>query len=193
MRNEIIENKEFYILSRSVDNAEKCVVISLNEDCFVVKLQNVRKYEIDESVELFTMTNNGQLYFETIVKDVKDDTLSVWFPISYKYLQRRQYSRIRLEEETELVCKDKKIPARIFDISAGGLKVNTKEQLQLLDEYSISLDFENKKLDMTFEPIRIEVGNNEFVSSGRFKNISSYDRIALVQYCFRKQIENSNK
>ena len=46
---------------------------------------------------------------------------------------------------------------------------------------------------MTFEPIRIEVGNNEFVSSGRFKNISSYDRIALVQYCFRKQIENSNK
>ena len=193
MRNEIIENKEFYILSRIIDNAEECMVVNLKEDCFDVKLKTKKKYEVDESVELFTMTEKGQLYFETIVKDVKDDIISVWYPIEYKYLQRRQYTRVHLENEVELTSKEEKIYARISDISAGGLKVYTKEQLQLLNEYSISLDIENKKLDMIFEPIRTEVLNNEFVSSGRFKNITSYNRIALVQYCFSKQIENSNK
>ena len=193
MRNEITKNKELYILSRSVDNAEKCIVTEICEDCFKIKLKNKRKYEVDESVELFTMTNNGQLYFETIVKDVNDEILAVWFPISYKYLQRRQYSRIQLQKETELITEDKNIYAKILDISAGGLKVETKEQLQLLKEYKIGLEIENNKLNMIFEPIRIEAGNDGFVSSGRFKGISSYERISLVQYCFRKQIENSNK
>ena len=159
MRNEITKNKELYILSRSVDNAEKCTVIEISEDCFTVKLKNKRKYEVDESVELFTMTNNGQLYFETIVKDVNDDILSIWFPISYKYLQRRQYSRIQLNKEIELINKEEKISAKIIDISAGGLKVETKEQLQLLYEYTISLEIENNKLNIIFEPIRIEAGN----------------------------------
>ena len=83
MRNEITKNKELYIISRSIDNAEKCIVTEVCEDCFDIKLKTKRKYEIDESVELFTMTNNGQLYFETIVKDIKDDIISIWFPILY--------------------------------------------------------------------------------------------------------------
>ena len=40
MRNEITKNKELYILSRSVDNAEKCTVVEISEDCFTVKLKN---------------------------------------------------------------------------------------------------------------------------------------------------------
>ena len=193
MRNEITENKEFYILSRSVDNAEQCNVVDVCEDCFKVKLKNKRKYEIDESVELFTMTNKGQLYFETIVKNIEDDILSIWFPISYKYLQRRQYSRVEMEKEIVLVDNNENITAKIIDISAGGLKVQTKEQLKLLNEYEIILNIDNKQLKMVFEPIRIEIENKWFISSGRFKGISSYDRIALVQYCFRRQVENSNK
>lgn len=193
MRNEITENKEFYILSRSVDNAEQCTVVDVCEDCFKVKLKNKRKYEIDESVELFTMTNKGQLYFETIVKNIEDDILSIWFPISYKYLQRRQYSRVEMEKEIVLVDNNENITAKIIDISAGGLKVQTKEQLKLLNEYEIILNIDNKQLKMVFEPIRIEIENKWFISSGRFKGISSYDRIALVQYCFRRQVENSNK
>ncbi len=193
MRNEITENKEFYILSRSVDNAEQCTVVDVCEDCFKVKLKNKRKYEIDESVELFTMTNKGQLYFETIVKNIEDDILSIWFPISYKYLQRRQYSRVEMEKEIVLVDNNDMITAKIIDISAGGLKVQTKEQLKLLNEYEIVLNIDNKQLKMFFEPIRIEIDNKWFISSGRFKGISSYDRIALVQYCFRRQVENSNK
>lgn len=193
MRNQILENKEFNIISRSIDNATKCSVIAVNEDCFTVQIGGNYKYEADESVELFTMTSKGQLYFETIVKEVNENKISIWFPLSYKYLQRREYSRIQTEQEVELEYKDRTIIAQISDISAGGLKVITQEQLQLLEEYKTSINVENKVVKTIFEPIRIETSNLGFISSGRFKEISNYDRIALVQYCFRKQIENSNK
>lgn len=193
MRNQILENKEFNIISRSIDNASKCTVINVSEDCFTVKLHNNYKYEKDESVELFTMTSKGQLYFETIIKDVDKTNVSIWFPLSYKYLQRREFTRIQTEQEITLKDKNKSIPAQISDISAGGLKVTTKEQLQLLKEYKISMNIENKIVETVFEPIRIETSPKGFISSGRFNDISNYDRIALVQYCFRKQIENSNK
>lgn len=193
MRNQIKENTEFNILSRSIDNAVKCRVIEISEDCFKVKLDKLKKYEPEESVELFTMTNKGQLYFETFVKEAAEDVISIWFPISYKYLQRREYSRINVDKDIVLNDGQNDIKAKISDLSAGGLKVITAAQLQLLKEYEISIKIENRELKIIFEPIRIETVNNDFISSGRFKDISNFDRIALVQYCFRKQIENSNK
>ena len=193
MRNQITENKEFFILSRSIDNAEQCKVIEICEDCFKVQLKNPRKYETDETVEMFTMTNKGQLYFETIVKEVQNDIISIWFPITYKYLQRREFSRVSLNKTIILKDKDKTIEAHVLDISAGGLKIITSEQLELLKEYAVSIKVENKNIETVFEPIRIESSNHGFISSGRYKEISNYDRIALVQYCFRKQIENSSK
>lgn len=193
MRNEILENKEFSILSRSIDNATKCHVVSVSEESFEVKLDIQGKYEIDESVELFTMTSKGQLYFETIIKDIQGDILSLWFPINYRYLQRREYSRIHMDKEIVLTKEGSNIDAKIVDISAGGLKVTTNEQLELMTQYSLSLNIDNEITNCTFEPIRIEANANKFVASGRFNDITSHDRIALVQYCFRKQIENSNK
>ena len=193
MREQIIENREFNILSRSIDNASVCIVTGVFEDYFTVKLYSKGKYEIDESVELFTMTDKGQLYFETIVKDVKDNEfISMWYPINYKYLQRREYTRINLEKEVYLTCGEKKIKAKIIDISAGGLKVITNEQLELLKSYDFSIDIESKEVKCNFEPIRIEANGSYFTASGRFNNINNYDRIALVQFCFMKQIENSN-
>ncbi|MBQ4122210.1 PilZ domain-containing protein [bacterium] len=193
MRQQIIENKEFNIISRSINNACKCDVIEVCEDCFKVKLKKSVKYETDESVELFTMTPNGQLYFETIVKNVEDNIVSVWFPITYKYLQRREFSRVTTDKEIILNRNDKSLTAKILDISAGGFKLSTQEQLELQCEYQTEFQIENKIIKCSFEPIRIEAIQNYFVSSGRLKNLANYDRIALVQYCFRKQIENSNK
>ena len=193
MRNRLLENKEYYILSRSIDNASKCQIVNVSEDCFDVKLQTKGNYEVDEAVELFTMTSSGQLYFETIVKSVNKDILSIWFPISYKYLQRREYSRIQTEKKISMTIGRKKIDATIVDISAGGLKLVTDEQLLLTKEYKLSVDVDNNKINCTFEPIRIEANSSGYIVSGKFNNITNYDRIALVQYCFRKQIENSNK
>ncbi len=193
MRNTIEKNKEFNIISRSIDNASKCTVTSVQEDSFSVKVPKSSRFETGESVELFAMTSKGQLYFETLIKEINNDILTIWFPISYKYLQRREYSRIKTEQNTELTFNDNKINAVILDISAGGLKLKTDVQLKLLNEYSITVNIDNKLIDTVFEPIRTEASQDGFISSGRFKNLNNYDRINLVQYCFIKQIERSNK
>ena len=193
MRNQLVKDKEFYIISRSIDNASKCIITEVNEDCFKVKLLDKGKYETDESVELFTMTEKGQLYFETIVKNIEDNIISIWFPIDFKYLQRREYSRINITEEVKLTRGNKKISAEIADISAGGMKIATKEPLELLYNYNIKLNIENNIIECKFQPIRTEVLQGIYISSGSFSEINNYDRIILVQYCFRKLIENSNK
>ncbi len=193
MRENIVKDKEYYILSRSIDNASKCKVEEVNNDFFSIKLENKGKYEVDESVELFTMTEKGQLYFETIVKEVKDDIISMWFPINFKYLQRREYSRIKLNKEIPLESEGKTYKATIINISAGGIKLQTDEQIELLKEYNLNIDIDTKHIKCIFEPIRIELNGKNFISSGRFTQISNYDRITLVQYCFMKQIENRNR
>lgn len=193
MRKQIQEIKEFNIISRRIDNAAKCSLMEVCEDCFKVKLNRKCEYEIDESVELFAMTNNGQLYFETMIKEVADNILSIWFPITFKYLQRREFSRITTNKDIILRRNDNNINAKLIDISAGGLKLATREQLELKEEYKTELRIENKIIECIFEPIRIEYSQDSFISSGRFKKLANYDRIALVQYCFGKQIENSNK
>ncbi len=193
MRSQIVVDKEFNILSRSIDNATTCQVIKVDEDSFDVKLHDKGKFEVDESVELFAMTPKGQLYFETIVKEVKDNVISIWFPISYKYLQRREYSRIGIDKIIELEATESNIKAQIIDISAGGLKIRTQVPLELLKKYKTNIDIENTNIETEFEPIRIETDGQLFTSSGRFVDLKNSDRIALVQYCFRKQIENSNK
>ena len=193
MKQQIVKDKEFFIISRSIDNACKCKVIEVCEDCFKVKLDSSQKYEMAETVELFTTTSNGQLYFETIVKEVQDDVISIWLPITHKYLQRREFTRIQSSDKISLQQDGNEYEAKILDISAGGLKVETQNQLELQTDYKTKIQIDKKVIDCIFEPIRIEALQNHFVSSGRFKEMQNIDRIILVQYCFRKQIEFSNK
>ncbi|MBQ3640389.1 PilZ domain-containing protein [bacterium] len=193
MRDQIVKGKKFSILSKKVDNATFCTISNVFEDCFEVELEQDKKYEIDETIELFSMTNKGQLYFETIVKGINGRTLQIWYPITYKYLQRREYSRIVVDKD--IILKDSKnsIKAKIVDISPGGIKVITPSQLNLLNQYEINIVLDSNTINCKFEPIRMEYFEGEFVSSGRFSSISNYDRITLFQYCCGKQIEISNK
>lgn len=189
MREQIVVGKEYNILSRKVLNATKCVISEVFDDYFEVTLSTLENYDEEETVELFAMTSKGQLYFETVVKQVNQDKLLIWFPISFKYLQRREYSRVSLD--SKFIIND--IKAQIIDISAGGMKIKTNAQLMLLEKYPVILDIENNHISCMYQPIRIEICGDDFVSSGRFVDLNNYDRITLVQYCFGKQIENSNK
>lgn len=192
MREQIKQGKKFNIISRSIDNATGCTVIDVFDDSFKVKLDLCGKYEVNESVELFTVTSKGRLYFETFVKEVENDIVTVWFPIVFKYLQRREYSRVTSDKTITLNSEGKEIFADIIDISAGGLKVIVPEQLTLLKGYKTNIIIDNKKIELIFEPVRIEAEDSGFIVSGRFKDLNNYDRIALVQYSFIKQIESAD-
>ena len=189
MREQIEVGKEFNIISRKIDNATTCQVSAIFDEYFEITLNTNEEYKAEESVELFAMTSKGQLYFETIVKEVNENKLLIWFPISFKYLQRREYTRITINKEIQIDNQN----AQIIDISAGGLKLKLNNQLKLLQEYPISINLDNNIINCNFLPIRISANNNEFISSGKYTNLNNQDKITLVQYCFGKQFENRNK
>ncbi len=195
MKNYIYRDKEFKILSRTVDNATICAVKDTFDDGFSVELYSDEKYTDNESVELYTITEHGLLYFETIIRGISGRVLDLWNPPTYKFLQRREYTRVNIVKDLVLYASDgEEIMVSLIDISAGGLKLASPKQLELSALYDIEFELEkNKRIICKFQPIRMEVNAQAYIISGRFQLLTNVDRVWLVQFCFRKQLEEKNK
>lgn len=195
MKNYIYRDKEFKILSKTVDNATKCMITDVFDDGFSVELYTEEDYKTNESVELYSITDMGLLYFETIVKEIQGRVLRLWAPPTYKFLQRREYTRVPINKDLVLVSQTgEEIMVSLLDISAGGLKLASPKQLELSSLYDIELELErNKKIICKFQPVRMEVNPQVYIVSGRFQLLTNVDRVWLVQFCFKKQLEENNK
>lgn len=195
MKNYIYTDKEFKIISKTVDNATKCSVKEVFDDGFSVELFTDEEYKVNESVELYSITDSGLLYFETIIKDIMGKVLRLWNPPTYKFLQRREYTRVKINKDLVLTAQDgEEIMVSLIDISAGGLKLASPKQLELSALYDTELELEkNKKIICKFQPVRMEVNPQAYIVSGRFQLLTNVDRVWLVQFCFRKELEEKNK
>ena len=195
MKTYIYRDREFKILSKTVDNATKCSIKDTFDDGFSVELYTDEVYKVNESVELYTITEMGLLYFETIIKEITGKILRLWNPPTYKFLQRREYTRVNISKDLVLSSPDgEEIMVSLLDISAGGLKLASPKQLELSALYDIELELEkNKKIVCKFQPVRMEVNPQAFITSGRFQLLTNVDRVWLVQFCFRKELEEKNK
>ena len=82
-----------------------------------------------------------------------------------------------------------------LDISAGGMKLKTGENINIEKDYKITLPLsEEQNIECVFSPIRIEKNNEGgYTVSGRFEYNSSRDRMTLIQYCAKRSIEIKNK
>ncbi len=197
MRNYIVKNKEFKIIPKDVQGATRCSVVDVLDGAFEIELKTTETYNPNETVELFSITPQGLLYFETHISEVNQNRVKLLYPISHKFLQRREYSRVDFTKNIFLKEKDsdKNIRASILDISAGGMKISAFEELSLSKDYQVNVEIDRSmQIDCLFQPIRIEADNhNGYTVSGRFKLLKNIDRISLVQFCFKKQMENQNK
>ncbi len=197
MRNYIQKEKEFKIIPKDVTGATRCSVTDVLEGFFEIELKTDENYNINETVELFSITPQGLLYFETLISEVDKNKVKLLYPISHRFLQRREYSRVDFSKNIFLKENesDNNIRASILDISAGGMKISSFEELSISKDYKVNVEIDrNIQIDCLFQPIRIEADNiNGYTVSGRFKLLKNIDRISLVQFCFKKQMENQNR
>jgi c-di-GMP-binding flagellar brake protein YcgR len=98
-------------------------------------------------------------------------------------------------ENIELECDDKKYKASTLDLSAGGMKIQTAENLDIEKNYKVVLKLSNEQeIKCKYQLIRVERGdNNKYTISGRFTQLSNIDKMVLVQYCMQKEMENQNR
>lgn|SRR5574344_170929 len=157
-------------------------------------------YKVGDTIEMFTVVDDGMLYFKPTVKVVDDlnNLLKVEYDNKiYDLLQRREYSRIELAKEFTLKTDTKNHTCICLDLSAGGMKFSTDAELDCSKDYQIEFTLENKiPIQCYFKPIRINAKkgkSNQKVVSGRFIALKNIDKIAIVQFCFKKQTENTNK
>lgn len=165
-----------------------------------VKDADMPYYKKGGTVEMFTIVDDGMLYFKPVVKEIDDlnKVIKVEFNREkYELLQRREFTRIDFQKEFTLKDDTKEYVCVGIDIGAGGMKFATEAALTTSQDYPIEFTLEGSiPIQCFFKPIRVdrEKGKStKNIVSGRFIALKNIDKIAIVQFCFKKQMESTNK
>lgn len=197
MRELVVENQEVLVIPADIKKACKGVVKSVNAGDFTLELdRDPQGLMVNVFCEFYTQTSHGKLYFDSFPKSVDGRTIVVASPAKHKFLQRRQYTRIKYVNNLTIKSGEKDYDISTLDISAGGMKLRTKEILDINASYSVSLPLSDiVVLNCTFCPIRIEKASNDdgYNVSGQFVYPTPHDRMVLTQYCAKRNVEIKNK
>ena len=196
MRELVEKNQHVIMVPANFKFANKGTITEVKPDGFTLELE----YEPDGVLkntycEFYIETSNGTLYFDSFPKDIQGKTIFVASPAKHKFLQRRQFTRVKYVHDLELKNGDNSYKISTLDISAGGMKFNTDNKIDIDGNYAVTIPLtDTKSLDCTFSPIRIEKAENGGYSvSGQFIYKSSYDKMVLTQFCAKRNVELKNK
>lgn len=197
MRELVVENQEILVIPNDFRKACKGIVKSVNAGDFTMELdRDTDGLLVNVYCEFYTQTSHGKLYFESFPKTINGRTIVVAAPAKHKFLQRRQYTRIKYFNNLTISSGDSHISIATLDVSAGGMKLRTNDNLDINGTYSISLPLSDTvTLNCAFQPIRIErsTNNDGYTVSGQFVYNSAKDRMILTQYCAKRSVEIKNK
>ena len=196
MRELIKEEQLVTIVPQDFKNSNKGKVINVSTDGFDMELKYEPKGLIQNHIcDFYSLTDNGYLYFESYIQNLEKNVVTIANPVKHRFLQRRKFTRIKFIENLELVHEDIKHKVRTLDISAGGMKLTTEENIDIEKEYKVIINLgEEQEVRCKYHLIRVEKGDNGlYTISGRFSQLSNIDRMTLVQYCMKKDMENMNK
>lgn len=196
--NELVKiDQNVTIVPSDFNFTNKGSVTSVSEKGFRMKMKYpTTGLKVDYICEFYSQTPNGILFFKSYPTEMTENELFIANPIKHRFLQRRQFTRIKFITETTMVDKlDKKYDIATVDLSAGGLKFTTDNAIDLDREYKIEIKLdEGETVYCWLQPIRMEKQDTgKFLLSGRFVNQVNVDKMTLIQYCMNKNMEAKNK
>lgn len=194
---ELIKNEQLVtIVPQDFKNTNKGKVIQVSADGFKMEL----KYKpqgliVNHICDFYSFTDNGYLYFESYIQGLENNVISIANPVKHRFLQRRKFTRIKFIEDMELINGDNVHKIRTLDISAGGMKVQTKDNIDIEKDYNVTIPLsDEQEIKCKYQLIRMEKGDNGlYTISGRFVSLSNIDKMTLVQFCMKKDMETSTK
>lgn len=197
MNNVVAENQEFIILSPKVTNAAKCKIKEIFDDgSFLVELNTKEYYKNGDKVDLFSVIGSGVQYLTSVLRKTDNQLLTVEKPSKTVLIQRREYARVEIHKNILIPYNGKNIRAEILDISAGGMRLLSETEMQNNFDYDVSINIENNvNFSCKFLPIRIVFDEKmkKYSISGKFQLLKNIDKVALIQFCMKKQSELQNK
>ena len=96
MRELISKDQRIIMVPHDFKFANKGTITDVQPDYFTLELD----YDADGILrsnycEFYTQTPHGTLYFDSYAKEINGKTLKIASPAKHKFLQRRQYTRIK--------------------------------------------------------------------------------------------------
>ncbi|MCQ2790109.1 MAG: PilZ domain-containing protein [bacterium] len=195
--NELLNiGQEFCIVPAKIEHSNKGVITDILNNSFVIEL--IKEPEgliIQRVLEFYSQTKHGTLYFNSSIAKIEGKKIVVLKPRRHRFLQRRTFTRIKFVEPIELKLNQTKITAESVDLAAGGLKLKTDKTLNIDKKYKISIPLTGgENIKGYFEPIKIEKDEkNIYTTAGKLVEISYADRMRIIQYCLRKDIEYNKR
>lgn len=196
MRELLEKNRKITIVPADVKCANKGVITETDSKYFTIELEYEPKGIMRHNYcEFYTTTNHGTLFFNSFAETIDGKTLKIANPAKHKFLQRRQYRRIKFIHDLDLNFDGGSHKITTLDISAGGMKFNTNANVDIEKEYTITIPLSEKQsVECIFSPIRIEKREmGGYTLSGRFDYHNSTDKMTLTQFCAKRSIEIRNK
>lgn len=196
MRELIKKEQLVTIVPQDFKNSNKGRVLEVVPEGFRMELKYKPEGLVKNHIcDFYSLTDNGYLYFESYIQKLENNVITIASPVKHRFLQRRKFTRIKFLEDLELVYGDEKHKIRTLDLSAGGMKLRTEDNLDMEKEYKVTLKLDNEQeVKCKYQLIRVEKGDNGiYTISGRFTNLSNIDKMTLVQFCMKKDMENLNK
>lgn len=184
------------VVPQDFRNANKGKVLSIGEKTFSIEVFHPPVgILLNNLIEFYSQTPHGVLYFQSDVIHIEGNVLTVDNPIKHRFLQRRKFTRVKFYQDLEFKNGDTSHQIKSLDLSAGGMKLKSKEHINIDLEYDVVIELSNERVvRCKFLPIRIEKTDDGFYTlSGRFQNLSNVDKMTLVHFCMNKNMENVNK
>lgn len=194
---ELVKNEQLVtVVPQDFKKTNRGTVIDVSMEGFKMKLQyKPEGLIVNHICDFYSLTDNGYLYFESYIQALENNILTIANPVKHRFLQRRKFTRIKFMEDLVLSCDDITHNVRTLDLSAGGMKITTSDNIDIEKEYKVTIKLsDEQEINCKYQLIRVEKGDNGlYTISGRFTSLSNIDKMTLVQFCMKKDMENINK
>ena len=194
---ELIKNDQIVtIVPQDFKNTNKGKVLEVSNEGFKMELKfKPEGLIINNICDFYSFTDNGYLYFESYIQALENNVVTIANPVKHRFLQRRKFTRIKFIEDLELKHEDIVHKVRTLDISAGGMKITTKDNIDIEKEYDVTIKLsDEQEIKCKYQLIRVEKGDDGvYTISGRFVCLSNIDKMTLVQFCMKKDMETVTK
>ncbi len=195
--NELLEKGQiFRIIPQNFKNSNAGEIIEIKDKNFTLELKQKAEGILPNKImEFYSQTKNGMLYFTGNATEVNENQICVSIPAKHRFLQRRAFTRVKFSQNIESYLHEKTHSFKILDISAGGMKIKSKDNPGLDTDLFFEIPISQRTtIKCEYEPIRIEKNDDgTYTLSGRFLNLENFDKMLLIQFCMKKKIEIANR
>lgn len=147
-----------------------------------------------QEISLSIVCEEGLYKTNTTLKFVENKDSYVYFtidlPDGMEYQQNREYFRVRMEGDVLLRFAGNVIPAKIYDISANGIRLELDKDIKIPESVTLDILLPPISIKTSAKYIRTDDEDNILKASFFFINLPEASRDIISQKCIQKQLEN---